>query len=58
LPDVTASSDACPAFLRPPFYISIGPFLLWVLVASIVLLMRRQETATATVAASPRERVA
>ena len=39
-------------------YISIGPFLLWVLVASIVLLMRRQETATATAAASPRERVA
>jgi hypothetical protein len=40
-------------------YISIGPFLLWVLVTSIVLLMRRETaTATATVAASPRERVA
>jgi hypothetical protein len=39
-------------------YVSIGPFLLWVLVASIVLLMRRGETATAAAAASPRERVA
>jgi hypothetical protein len=40
-------------------YISIGPFLLWVLVASIVLLLRRETaTATATAAASPRERVA
>jgi hypothetical protein len=37
-------------------YVSIGPFFLWALVASIVLLMRR-ETATATAAASPRERV-
>jgi hypothetical protein len=37
-------------------YISIGPFLLWALVASIVLLLRR-DTATATAAASPRERV-
>jgi hypothetical protein len=39
-------------------YVSIGPFLLWVLLASIVLLMRREETATAAAAASPRERVA
>ena len=39
-------------------YISIGPFLLWALLASIVLLMRREVTATATAATSPRERVA
>jgi hypothetical protein len=36
-------------------YVNIVPLLVWVLAASIVLLMRRQETATA--AASPRERV-
>ena len=38
-------------------YISIGPFLLWALVASVVLLLRR-DTATASAAASPRERIA
>ena len=43
------------ALLFDVLYVSIGPFLLWVLVASIVLLTRRQ---TATAAASPRERVA
>jgi Domain of unknown function (DUF4386) len=37
-------------------YVNIVPLLIWVLAASIVLLMRRGETATA--AASPRERVA
>ena len=36
-------------------YVNIVPLLVWVLAASIVLLMRRQNTATA--AASPRERV-
>jgi hypothetical protein len=44
------------ALLFDVIYISIGPFLLWVLVASIVLLLRREEPATA--AASLRERVA
>jgi hypothetical protein len=38
-------------------YVNIVPLLLWVLAASIVLL-RRRETATATAAASPRDRVA
>ena len=37
-------------------YVNIVPLLIWVLAASIVLHMRRQETPTA--AASPRERVA
>jgi hypothetical protein len=37
-------------------YVNIVPLLIWVLAASIVLLMRREDTAT--VAASPRERVA
>jgi hypothetical protein len=37
-------------------YVNIVPLLIWVFAASIVLLRRRQETAT--VAASPRERVA
>jgi hypothetical protein len=36
--------------------VNIVPLLIWVLAASIVLLMRREETAT--VAASPRQRVA
>jgi hypothetical protein len=44
------------ALLFDVIYISIGPFLLWVLLASIVLLLRREEPATA--AASLRERVA
>jgi hypothetical protein len=38
-------------------YVNIVPLLIWVLAASIVLLMRREERATATAAASPRERV-
>jgi hypothetical protein len=37
-------------------YVNIVPLLIWVLAASIVLLMRREETATA--AASPRGSVA
>jgi hypothetical protein len=44
------------ALLFDVIYVSIGPFLLWVLLASIVLLLRREEPATA--AASLRERVA
>jgi hypothetical protein len=44
------------ALLFDVIYISIGPFLLWVLLASIVLLLRREEPATT--AASLRERVA
>ena len=36
-------------------YVNILPFLLWVVVASIVLLMRREQKATA--AASPGERI-
>jgi uncharacterized protein DUF4386 len=39
-------------------YVNIVPLLVWVLAASIVLLMRREQTAPATAAASPRERVA
>jgi Domain of unknown function (DUF4386) len=44
------------ALLFDVIYINIVPLLIWVLAASIVLLRRREETATA--AASPRERVA
>ena len=45
------------ALLFDVLYVNIVPFLIWVLVASIVLLMRR-ETVTATAIAPPRERVA
>jgi hypothetical protein len=44
------------ALLFDVIYVNIVPLLIWVLAASIVLLRRREETATA--AASPRERVA
>jgi hypothetical protein len=44
------------ALLFDVIYVNIVPLLIWVLVASIVLLRRREETATD--AASPRERVA
>jgi hypothetical protein len=44
------------ALLFDVIYVNIVPLLVWVLAASIVLLMRREETATG--AASPRERVA
>jgi hypothetical protein len=43
------------ALLFDVLYVNIVPLLIWVLAASIVLLMRRD---TATAAASPRERVA